>query len=318
MDVNQKIILYMGITLSVIMVFIVTAIITFNVLNNRNKVNNENNFVDVIKQENDEKNILKVILENNKEENEEQEVQNNIEKQEQEIEEQPENMKNNQTPLVKSNASYYIKVNTKANTVTIYKKDQEGNYTIPDRAMICSVGDYTPPCSKYPKEMYITNGDKYKWATLEGHVYGQYATRIVGGILFHSVPYIDGWKNAAKGSLEYWEYDKLGTKASLGCVRLTVEDAKWIYDNIGKGTIVEFYSDENPGPLGKPEIKKISEYPEYLRGWDPTDPDKSNPWNNYIEPEKTQTKENENIEEQTESKINHNTVVSNNTAISIF
>ena len=64
----------------------------------------------------------------------------------------------------------------------------------------------------------------------------------------------------------------------MGCVRLTVEDAKWIYDNCKPGTSVEFYSNENPGPLGKPETPKISEYEEY-RDWDPTDPDVNNPWN---------------------------------------
>lgn len=52
-----------------------------------------------------------------------------------------------------------------------------------------------------------------------------------------------------KSTLEWWEYDKLGTKASLGCIRLKVEDAKWIYDNCIPGTKVEFYSSATPGPL---------------------------------------------------------------------
>ena len=59
---------------------------------------------------------------------------------------------------------------------------------------------------------------------------------------------------------------------------MTVEDAKWIYDNCELGTLVEFYKDYlDPGPLGKPEAQKISE--NYtLRSWDPTDPDERNPW----------------------------------------
>ena len=65
--------------------------------------------------------------------------------------------------------------------------------------------------------------------------------------MFHSVPY----EKKDKSTLEWWEYDKLGETASLGCIRLTVKDAKWIYDNCMKGTKVEFYSDENPGPLRK-------------------------------------------------------------------
>ncbi len=121
----------------------------------------------------------------------------------------------------------------------------------------------------------ITN--KYTWRLLEGNVYGQYACRIVGSILFHSVPY----EKKDKATLEWWEYDKLGTKASLGCIRLKVIDAKWIYDNCISGTKVEFYSDTNPGPLGKPTADKITD-DEEVRNWDPTDPDKKNPWPEYL------------------------------------
>ena len=65
---------------------------------------------------------------------------------------------------------------------------------------------------------------KYLWRELYGGVYGQYATRIHGGILFHSVPYY----KRAKDTLCTDKYNKLGQQASMGCVRLTVEDAKWI------------------------------------------------------------------------------------------
>ena len=79
-------------------------------------------------------------------------------------------------------------------------------------------------------------------------------------------------------TLEYEEYDKLGTSASMGCIRLCVRDAKWIYDNAKAGSTVEFYSNtSNPGPLGKPKAQKISGN-KANRNWDPTDPDKHNPW----------------------------------------
>lgn len=171
---------------------------------------------------------------------------------------------------VNSGSPYYIKVNYEANVVTIYTIDSEGEYTIPVRAMICSTGTATPRSGQYK-----TKG-RYRWISLFGNVYGQYSMQIVGNILFHSVPYTE---NRNPGSLEYWEYDKLGTSASMGCVRLRVVDAKWIYDNIPAGTIVEFYSDSNPGPLGKPSAQKISGNVE-CRDWDPTDPDSSNPWYN--------------------------------------
>lgn len=163
---------------------------------------------------------------------------------------------------------YYIKVNCKAQTVTIYTCNENGEYVIPIKAMLCSTGVATPNTGVYP----ICN--KYEWRSLVGNVYGQYSTRITGSILFHSVPYT----KQDKSTLEYWEYDKLGQPASKGCVRLTVEDAKWIYDYCKIGTKVEFYEDDNPGPLGKPVEMKISDYDDELKRWDPTDLDENNPW----------------------------------------
>ena len=40
--------------------------------------------------------------------------------------------------------SYYIKVNTLANTVTVYKYDITGNYLVPFKAFVCSIGEDTP------------------------------------------------------------------------------------------------------------------------------------------------------------------------------
>lgn len=185
-----------------------------------------------------------------------------------------------QTSTPTSNGKpYYIKVNYLANVVTIYGLDENGTYTVPIKAMICSSGTSTPRSGKYRISA------KYRWLSLFGGVHGQYATQIVGNILFHSVPYLKKYDPA---SLEYWEYDKLGTAASMGCIRLSVIDAKWIYDNVAYGTIVEFYSDSNPGPLGKPYARKISDNEN--KNWDPTDPDPNNPWHSVIaEPIITET-----------------------------
>ena len=175
---------------------------------------------------------------------------------------------NTSNTLPTGNTTYYIKVNYQANAVTIYKKDENGHYTIPVKAMVCSCGTATPKNGVYK------TSKGYEWGFLEGGTWGRYSTRIVGGILFHSVPYI----SQSEDSLEYWEYDKLGTTASLGCVRLSVVDCKWIFDNVEVGTQVEFYADSNPGPLGKPSAQKISDN-EACRNWDPTDTSPNSPWN---------------------------------------
>lgn len=162
--------------------------------------------------------------------------------------------------------AYHIKVNRAQNAVTVYEKDEGGAYTVPVRAMVCSTGEKTPLGD------YNTSR-KYEWRPLFGGVYGQYATRIVGNILFHSVPYTQ----TSKDALAYEEYNKLGTSASMGCIRLSVEDAKWLYDYCAAGTLVTIYEDEDPGPLGKPEPLAI-DVDSPNRGWDPTDPDPENPW----------------------------------------
>lgn len=170
---------------------------------------------------------------------------------------------------------YYIRVNRKQNCITIYTQDKSGSYTVPYKAMICSTGLYNAT----PRGTYQIS-TKYIWRDLYGGVYGQYATRIHGGILFHSVPYYKKSKN----SLCTDKYNKLGQQASMGCVRLTVEDAKWIAENCPAGTTVEIYDDDDPGPLGKPEPIKIdTDSPN--KGWDPTDPDTANPWNEVSEDE---------------------------------
>lgn len=165
--------------------------------------------------------------------------------------------------------SYYIKVDLNNQVVTVYIRDGNGDYTIPLKIMICSTGESTPT------EGVFTLSDKYAWGDLVGGVWGQYCTRITGPILFHSVPYT----TRNNSSLEYWEYDKLGQPVSKGCVRLKVEDAKWIYDNCKKGTKVEFVNEETKVKV-KNEIE-LSNCDKSLRGWDPTDPDENNPWREY-------------------------------------
>lgn len=168
------------------------------------------------------------------------------------------------------NGSYYITVNVQANTVTVYTLDEKGYYSIPCKAMICSTGPATPTSGVYGL------GEQHRWHYLFGDVYGQYTTQITGNILFHSVPYT---VYGDPSSLEYWEFDKLGTASSMGCIRLQVKDAKWIYDNYSSIYAVEFYNNDDPGPLGKPSAPMISDN-EACRGWDPTDPDPNNPWLN--------------------------------------
>lgn len=162
---------------------------------------------------------------------------------------------------------YYIKINLTDNIVTVYDQDEAGEYNIPVKAFVSSAGADTPVGTFHTTE-------RYEWRPLFGDVYGQYATRITGHILFHSVPYFE----MDKSTLEYEEYNKLGQEVSMGCIRLTAEDAKWIYDNCPTGTAVTMYRGQVEEPLSPPIPVKV-DVNDARRGWDPTDPDPQNPWN---------------------------------------
>lgn len=157
-------------------------------------------------------------------------------------------------------SSYKAEVNRTTCTVTIYAKDGANGYIIPVKVFACSVG---LPSTPTPTGTYYTSV-KYRWHELMGPSYGQYCTRIVGEVLFHSV----AGSNMTSYNLSATEYNKLGSPASHGCVRLCVRDAKWIYDNCSLGMETRIYDSSYPGPFGKPATIKIPA----SQNWDPTDP----------------------------------------------
>ena len=162
---------------------------------------------------------------------------------------------------------YSIDVLRSQNVVVVYGRNENGDYTIPVKVWLCSTGGATPRGN-------YRLGYKKEWGRLFGNVYGQYVCGITGNILFHSVPY----ERMEKDSLETEEFNKLGTKASMGCIRLAAGDVKWLYDNCPTGTPIHIYdADELPEGVERPEPIRID--PEDPRaGWDPTDPDENNPW----------------------------------------
>lgn len=94
----------------------------------------------------------------------------------------------------------------------------------------CSTGkDSTPTPTGTYQAGGRAGGEWYYFKDF--NCYAKWATRIVGGILFHSVTYNS--HKRPSGSVS-----SLGRKASHGCIRLSVENAKWIYDNCPRGTTV--------------------------------------------------------------------------------
>lgn len=188
---------------------------------------------------------------------------------------------------IKKNASnLYIEINRAACVVNIYAYDSvTKKYIIPVKTCTVSVGrdvysnssavglnvstSFTPigtysicsngSASKYSvKPMYEPNGST---------VYARWTSHIVGNIYFHSVAVGSNSHYALRAK----DYNKLGSPASAGCVRMTVADSKWIYDHAAIGTKVKISvgKSSKPGPLGKNKAIKISSSVNY----DPTDPE---------------------------------------------
>ena len=160
----------------------------------------------------------------------------------------------------------------------------ESGEWIEDRIMICSSGKGKngTPVGKY--KIY----ERYEYKLLGSEeedtlCFGFWACRFFKGHLFHSVPisYDAGYDKAkAHRMTKMRNYEKLGTMASHGCVRLTVADAKYIYDLSQFETVnVWVTKDKGPTPPRPPKIIWSEPYTDRQgRGWDPTDPDPTNPY----------------------------------------
>lgn len=162
--------------------------------------------------------------------------------------------------IIGKQGSYQLRVNKELNCLTVFAQDGDNGYIIPVKAMLTSVGDDTPLGT-------FKTPEKYRWRLMVNDSYTQYATRIIArqGFLFHSITY----EKADPKTLYNTGYNNLGVSRSLGCVRLTCANAKWVYDNCKIGTEVTIYEDsEVPSPFFKPYQVWI---PEDQR-WDPTDP----------------------------------------------
>ena len=158
-----------------------------------------------------------------------------------------------------------ITINTATEQVIAYDLNNQ-----PVQVFACSTGVHgNTYVGTYKTSNY------YDWHLMNGGVYSRYAVRFNNHELMHSVPYY----RHSPDSLEYRQFNRLGTPASAGCCRMALADAKWIYDNTVPGTIVNVRKDPNlVYPLTRPIIK-VDESNTLTRGWDPTDTDPRSPYN---------------------------------------
>ena len=130
---------------------------------------------------------------------------------------------------------YVLKVSVADQRVYAYAPDANGEYTDLVRTMKCSTGRKSSPT---PTGTFIdSTGPGARWHYFtKFSCWAQYAYYIQGDIMFHSVLY-----NSKGGPVTQSSVNHLGSRASHGCVRLSVEDAKWIWTNCPAKTKVIVY-----------------------------------------------------------------------------
>ena len=130
---------------------------------------------------------------------------------------------------------YRVEINVSRQKVYVYEW-YYGAYSKLVKTMTCTTGAVDTPT---PLGSYRMGGPCGRWYYFKKFdCWAQYASRIVGGILFHSVLYSEKDESTLRKGSVY----ALGTRGSHGCVRLAVEDAKWIYNNVSAGSTCRVYA----------------------------------------------------------------------------
>lgn len=126
---------------------------------------------------------------------------------------------------IASGTNYFILVNTSKQKTYVYKGGK--NKWSLTKEFLCSTGING---SETPKGTFIVQ-NKGDWFYTDKYSQGaKYWVGFKGNYLFHSLPFDKDKKKIVDTTL--------GKPASHGCIRLKVEESKWIYDNVPIGSKV--------------------------------------------------------------------------------
>jgi hypothetical protein len=159
---------------------------------------------------------------------------------------------------------YYIIVDKEDFTIGVFTYDENGLYTKQVAAFPCAVGRSSRMTALGTFEI----SSKGAWKRWNSSQYSPYYTKFTSGIYIHGPIY----RSKRFDALLPKSYNAIGTKATSGCLRTTVEAAMFIYYECPAGTIIEVVKSSDLVD----HVEKIPILEEYPR-WDPTDPE--NPGN---------------------------------------
>ena len=129
---------------------------------------------------------------------------------------------------ITSNTNYLVFVNIAEQKTYVYE-GSKNDWTL-DKTFTCSTGIE----GKETPVGIFTVQTRAPW--FFSPKYGQggkYYVQFMGNYLFHSIPF-----NSDKTTISD---PTLGVPASHGCIRLSVEDSKWLYDNVQNGSKIIIY-----------------------------------------------------------------------------
>jgi hypothetical protein len=162
---------------------------------------------------------------------------------------------------------YYILLDLRNQIVTVFEQDEFGEYTKVVRRFLCSSGrtdvdeaDPEDEATPTPRGIWKIGGRERfgKFVNFSGS-YARYWVQIVGSIYFHSLLF----SKRSIDALERQPYSDMGNKVSHGCVRLYVEDAKWLYYYACPGTTIEISASEPSDSTLKRALKSRLSFSEY-------------------------------------------------------
>ena len=138
--------------------------------------------------------------------------------------------------LAEYDKPYYIDVDITNQIVTVYNT-ADNTVAMQSLCSTGTVGHETPQGVFYlpAKDRDDERSEWYNFYALG--VYAKWATRILNGYLFHSIP----CRRASLDSVVEKYVDQFGMPASHGCIRMRVEDAEFIAKNCLRGTRVTIY-----------------------------------------------------------------------------
>ena len=155
--------------------------------------------------------------------------------------------------------AYAIRINKATRTMYVLAQDASGNFTIPYKTLMVTVGDDTPIGS-------FSIYEKYRWHFMHTDCYCQFLSRFKGHFLLHSLLYTRPDYN----TMDAIYYNYMDDSMSGGCVRLRAVDCAWIYNNCPNGTTVTIYNNKwDKGPIEKDAIQQAI---PRNQTFDPTDP----------------------------------------------